>query len=86
MTRFCRDRYERCTVALGLLVSVSAKAAQCASSLCGTPAGCVTPSLVGALFFGTGDILPFSDALGAYTPLDRLMTGVAPYSDASMRL
>lgn len=86
LTRFCRTPFERGTVAFGLLISVSLKAASLASSLCGTPAGRFSPSLIGAMLFGAGDVLPFMDDLAPYAPLDRLMEGVAPYCDASMRL
>ena len=84
--RFCTDRFERGTVILGLLISVSAGAARLVSGLCGTRPGYFTPSLTAALFFGAGDILPFAESLEDDAPLERLMQGAAPYYDAPMRL
>ena len=76
------NSFEKAAVALGLLTAVCTEASENAVKLCGS----VTPSLVAALFFGTGDVAPFADSLQEYSPLGRLFMNVAPRCDAPMRL
>lgn len=76
--------FEAGALALGILASSSVEAAKNVEKLCGARHGAVTPSLVGAVFFGLGDILPFVDSIQAYSPLGRLFSGVAPRCDAAM--
>ena len=83
---FGLERFEKGTVLLCLLVSVSGRAAKSVSLLCGCREGSVTPSLAGALFFGTEDILAFTAFLGEGTPLERLLEGTVPRFDAQLTI
>ena len=81
----CSD-HELLTIVLCLLVSLSGKAAQTASSLCGAPCGSVTPSLSCAMLSGLEDITPFIGSLQLYSPLSLLLEGVSPDYNAELRL
>lgn len=81
----CND-FETTVLVLCLLVSISGQAAKTASSLCPAPRGAVTPSLAGALFFSTEDIIPFLDSLQEYSPLDSLLDGVRPVYNAQLTI
>ncbi len=81
---FGLERFEKGAVLLCLLVSLSPQSAETASSLCGCDKGFVTPSLAGAVFFGTEDILAFTGSLGEGAPLARLLEGVCPRYDAGL--
>ena len=86
ISSFGCEAFDAAALALSLLVSVSGRASSAAAELCGAARGFITPAIVSAMFFGTEDILPFEDRLCSYSPLSRLIDGVTPAHNASMRI
>ena len=86
LSSFGCSRFDAATLALGLIATVSRTSAAEISELSGAAPGFITPGAVSALFFGFDDILPFIGDLMPYSPLSRLMAGVAPEYNARMKL
>ena len=72
------EEFDRCALALSLLVTSGLSAAHAVSKTFGLREGYITPAVVSGIFFGLDDIIPFYPSLTGDSPLYRLLDGVSP--------
>ncbi len=71
------DEFDRCALALSLLVASSLSASRTVSKIFSLREGYITPAAISSVFFGLDDIIPFYSSLSDDSPLCRLLDGVS---------